>query len=104
MVFQQVAEGVYRISLAWSCAYILRAGEDVMLIDCGLRKDRPALMAGLRALNIEPDGVQTLLLTHAHCDHAGNAAFFAAQGRTSLRTETSPAFWNRRAVRMRGVV
>ena len=80
MAFQQVAEGVYRILLAWSCAYVLRAGEDVMLVDCGLRKDRAALVAGLRALNIEPDGVHTLLLTHAHCDHAGNAAFFAAQG------------------------
>ena len=70
------------IAFRWrgDCAYILRGCEDVMLIDCGLRKDRPALVAGLRALNIEPDGVQTLLLTHAHCDHAGNAAFFAAQG------------------------
>jgi glyoxylase-like metal-dependent hydrolase (beta-lactamase superfamily II) len=85
MAFQEVAAGVYGISLAWSFAYVLRAGEDVTLIDCGLRKDRPALVAGLRALGIEPDGVKTLLLTHAHCDHAGNASFFAAQG-TSIVT------------------
>ena len=59
---------------------MLRDGTDVALIDCGLQKDRSALIAGLAELGIAPGDVRTLLLTHAHCDHAGNAAFFAAQG------------------------
>lgn len=75
--------GIARISLAWGNAYVLRdpkGGRDAALIDCGLLKDRPALLAGLRALNIEPADVRTVLLTHAHCDHAGNAAYFANMG------------------------
>lgn len=82
MPIREVAQGVYRMSLSWSCVYLLwegKAGEGT-LIDCGLQSDLPDLLAGLREVGCEPSSVGTLILTHAHCDHAGNAAYFAGLG------------------------
>ncbi len=84
MTARRVTDNIYQISLAWSMAYVLREGRDVTLIDCGLARDRPALVAGLYELGIAHTDVRALLLTHGHCDHAGNAAFFAAQGATVI--------------------
>ena len=83
MSVREVSDGIARISLAWGNTYVLRdpmGGREAALIDCGLQKDRPALLAGLLTLHIEPADVRTVLLTHAHCDHAGNAAYFAKLG------------------------
>lgn len=74
---QKVAEGVYRISLAWSNAYLLTEGGEATLIDAGLRKDRAALEAALAEIGIAKERVTTVCLTHGHCDHAGSAAFFS---------------------------
>lgn len=71
---------MWRVSLAWGMMYVLRQGMDVALIDCGLQKDRADVLTALDELHITPDRVRTVLLTHAHTDHAGNAAFFAAHG------------------------
>ncbi len=44
-----------------------------VLVDTGRPSSQPALEAGLRALGI--DRLDALVLTHAHADHIGNAAF-----------------------------
>lgn len=49
----------------------------VTLIDCGLKKAPPRLVAGLAALGKQPADVTRILLTHAHPDHAGGAAEMA---------------------------
>ena len=73
-----VAAGVYRISLAWSNCYVLQHAGciDVWLIDTGLSSDRDDLMRALSVLNIKPEQVSAVLLTHGHCDHAGSADYF----------------------------
>lgn len=80
MITRCVAKGVFAISLAWSNAYLLLKGSEAALIDTGLRRDRPALLAALRELGVRVEQIRAVYLTHAHCDHAGNAAYFAAQG------------------------
>ena len=95
MGVQKITDGIARISLAWSNAYVLydtNGGKSATLIDCGLQKDRPALIAGLRTLGLEPSDVQTVLLTHAHCDHAGNAAYFANIGAALVTHEHETCF------------
>ena len=95
MGVQKISNGVARLSLAWGNAYVLydtRGGKNAALIDCGLQTDRPALLAGLRALELEPADIQTVLLTHAHCDHAGNAAYFAGAGATIVTHEREACF------------
>ena len=84
--------GVYQIGLAWSNVYLLidenidendeqrKPGSEAALIDTGLQKDRPMLLAALSQLDIRPEQIRTVFLTHAHTDHAGNVAYFAALG------------------------
>lgn len=78
MGFHCVLEGVYRISLAWSNVYLLWAEGRAALIDTGLQRDRPALRKALQELRVDPAQMEAIYLTHGHCDHAGNAACFAA--------------------------
>ena len=92
MTAKRVTETIYRIPLAWSMAYALRDGRDVTLIDCGLERDRDALVSGLAELDIAPRDVRFLLLSHGHCDHAGNAAYFAGQGATVIAHSSEARF------------
>jgi glyoxylase-like metal-dependent hydrolase (beta-lactamase superfamily II) len=70
-----VLPGVIHIDLPWTNVWALHNDKDVSLIDSGTRQDRRAILhllvtslpAGFRVSNV--------LLTHGHCDHAGNAAF-----------------------------
>ena len=68
------------ISLAWSNVYALTKGRRLALIDTGLRQDRENLLAALQTLGFSENEVEAVFLTHGHCDHAGNAAFFAERG------------------------
>lgn len=91
MAVREVAKGVYRIPLAWSNVYVLTEGREAVLIDAGLRKDLPQLLAGLQSLQIEPKQVSKILLTHAHTDHAGCAAWFAANTDAEIWTHSVEA-------------
>jgi glyoxylase-like metal-dependent hydrolase (beta-lactamase superfamily II) len=72
----RIEDGIWQISLAWSNAWVLWAGGDseATLIDTGLQEDRDALLAGLLQIGIDAAQVAAVLLTHAHCDHAGSPA------------------------------
>lgn len=78
----RIEDGIWQISLAWSNVWILWEGGagEATLIDTGLQKDRDGLKVGLQEIGIDESQVRTVLLTHAHCDHGGNAAYFAHQG------------------------
>jgi glyoxylase-like metal-dependent hydrolase (beta-lactamase superfamily II) len=89
----EVAPGVFVIVLPWTRVYVLRApqsgGEnsrhdfardEFFLVDSGTRADRAAILAALKLLEIPATNCRAVLLTHAHPDHAGNAAFFAQRG------------------------
>lgn len=96
MRVREAASGVYSIALAWSNAYLLREGREAALIDTGLRQDRPRLLEALKALGVAE--VRAVYLTHAHCDHAGSAAYFAARGAT-ISLHTHEARYLRRPLR-----
>lgn len=50
--------------------YVLH-GRSVALVDAGPRSSAENLINGLRELNIDPNAVSHILLTHIHLDHAG---------------------------------
>ncbi len=55
-----------------SSVFLLRYGNTNILIDSGFKTEGDALIRNLNAMQI--DHIDTLILTHAHHDHAGNAA------------------------------
>ena len=87
-----IADGIWQISLAWSNVWLLWDGREAALIDTGLQADRPALQQALQQIGVEEMQVRSVLLTHAHCDHAGNAAFFAARSATVKLHEAETPF------------
>jgi glyoxylase-like metal-dependent hydrolase (beta-lactamase superfamily II) len=72
-----LAPGVFRIpttpfSLVNSYAFV--DDEGVTLIDCGIAKAPPRIVAGLAEIGRRPSDVTRIVLTHVHPDHAGGAA------------------------------
>jgi glyoxylase-like metal-dependent hydrolase (beta-lactamase superfamily II) len=78
----ELAPGVWRIPLArdFVNGFLFRDDDgQVTLVDMGLKRHGPKVLAALRSLGSGPTDVTRLLLTHAHVDHAGGAAHVAAE-------------------------
>jgi glyoxylase-like metal-dependent hydrolase (beta-lactamase superfamily II) len=54
-------------------AYIV-AGEEIALIDTGLRTQLDAVLAGIKACGFSPGDISRIFVTHSHPDHNGNVA------------------------------
>jgi glyoxylase-like metal-dependent hydrolase (beta-lactamase superfamily II) len=48
--------------------YLIKSGEDLILIDTGFGK---GLMDGLKEINVKPEDITLVLITHMHGDHIG---------------------------------
>lgn len=72
---------VYRIPTLGSFINSFALLEDdgsVTLVDCGIDRAPPRIVAGLAKLGKHPKDVQRIVLTHAHADHLGGAAAMVA--------------------------
>ena len=77
----QLAPDVWRIptlgrSAINSYAFVDPDGS-VTVVDCGVAKAPPRIVAGLAAIGKRPADVTRIVLTHAHLDHAGGASALA---------------------------
>jgi hydroxyacylglutathione hydrolase len=68
--------------------YLLDGGDECALIDAGGGRDTAGILAQIEGDGIDPRRVRTLLLTHAHADHAAGAA--ALRERLGLKVLASP--------------
>jgi glyoxylase-like metal-dependent hydrolase (beta-lactamase superfamily II) len=78
----QLAPGVWRIPLIrdFVNGFILRDDDgQVTLVDMGVKQSGKKVMAALASIGSGPSDVTRLLLTHAHPDHAGGAAYVAKE-------------------------
>jgi glyoxylase-like metal-dependent hydrolase (beta-lactamase superfamily II) len=78
----QLAPGVWRIPLIrdYVNGFMLRDEDgQVTLIDMGVAKSGAKVMAALASIGSGPTDVTRLMLTHAHADHAGGAAYVAKE-------------------------
>ena len=76
----QLVPNVWRIPLVrdFVNGFMLRDDDgQVTLVDMGLKRSGPKVIAALAAIGSGPSDVTRLLLTHAHPDHAGGAAHVA---------------------------
>ncbi len=81
-------------------SYVVRGAGRTLLIDAGaggIRQWGGRLVANLRRAGIQPDSIDTVLLTHAHPDHVGglvDSEGHAAFGNASLVVHRKElAFW-----------
>jgi len=54
-------------------SHIVVAGDSAAIVDTGPNTAVPLILAALEKLQIAPDAVELLFLTHVHLDHAGGA-------------------------------
>lgn len=101
----EVTPNVWQIRLAWTQAYVLSDGTHFTLVDTGTRWDRDRLLGSLAAMNLNVGDCQSIVLTHGHCDHAGNAAFIAEQSdaKCYAHADEAPFLERRRTYVRRGL-
>jgi len=71
---REVARGVYRVNLRGVNAFLIDAGDGLVLIDAGLKGSPPRISEAIYALDRLPQDVVAIVVTHAHRDHVGGLA------------------------------
>ena len=69
-----VAPGVYRLGLRGVNVFLIEAGDDLVLIDAGLKGSPPRITEAIYSLGRLPQDVSAIIVTHAHPDHVGGLA------------------------------
>ena len=96
-----LAPGVWRVPLVrdFVNGFILRDDDgQVTLVDMGLKQSGKKVMAALTSIGSGPSDVTRLMLTHAHPDHAGGAAYVAKETGRAFGIHEADADFVRRGV------
>jgi hydroxyacylglutathione hydrolase len=63
---------IFCIRLGLNSSYLIR-GKDVIMIDGGMPDKLKVFKKELSKLNISPEEIKLIVLTHSHFDHPGSA-------------------------------
>ena len=85
-------DNVYAVGNSETAVYALTSSEGIVLLDAGFENKAEALVAQLKALNLDPARVKYILLGHGHSDHFGAARFF--QTTYGTKVAASAADWD----------
>ena len=64
--------GIHKIRLGFANAYLIKSGENCILIDAGHRGREKVFAHYLRNRKIEPSQIKLIVITHVHFDHVGS--------------------------------
>ena len=70
----------YYVGTAGLSAVLIDAGTELALIDGALPQSAETIAANIAALGLDPKNISTMLLSHAHFDHAGGMNAVSADG------------------------
>jgi len=56
--------------------YVLTTSDGLVLVDSGLGKHRPELLAAMREIGLDPADIRLAFATHFHCDHVGDLGWW----------------------------
>lgn len=70
----QLTEDVYSVRDKYVNMYLVRDGNDFIAIDAGIKP--AAIKAQIKKLDIDPDRIRAVFLTHTDSDHAGGVSLF----------------------------
>ena len=59
-----------------SCVYLITLNNQNILIDTSSKDNQHELLRDLKQLNLSPDDINTIIITHRHWDHNSNIALF----------------------------
>lgn len=76
-MINQISENVWQMhfTVFGSCVYLLKLPEPV-LIDTSSQPARQELLEDLKNLNVKPEEIKSIILTHHHPDHEENLDLF----------------------------
>ena len=63
---------IMRIPLTTSNAYLIVSGRRALLIDAGMKRKEEKILSTLAQMQLAPEDIQLIILTHTHYDHAGS--------------------------------
>lgn len=67
---------IYFVGTRGLAAYLLTTKKGHILLDGAMPGSAGDIEASIRKLGFKPEEIRLLLITHAHCDHAGTTAYF----------------------------
>ncbi len=73
----EIVEGIHKVdeasaNMAHSNVYLLIEGDELFVIDTGTAGNAKEIVNYVRKIGRQPSSVSTIVLTHAHMDHAGS--------------------------------
>src|SRR5919107_1148702 len=77
---REVAERVFEIGILFVHAHLVVTDDGVVLVDTGLPGRAARIEQALREARTAIGNVRTILLTHWHADHTGNAGDLRPRG------------------------
>jgi glyoxylase-like metal-dependent hydrolase (beta-lactamase superfamily II) len=60
------------IKMLSSNAYVVANGKRAILIDAGMKRKQGKILAALAQMQLAPEDIKLIILTHTHYDHAGS--------------------------------
>ena len=77
-------KNIYTVSKSGTNFYLIKEHDQFLMVDCGTPNNGDKIKKTLLKNNINPFKIKYLFLTHAHYDHAGNAAYFQENFKTKI--------------------
>jgi len=77
-MINKIKENVFQLNFKTfgSTIYLIKLGDKNILIDTSSKENKQELINDLKELNITPENINILILTHSHWDHIGNKEIF----------------------------
>ena len=78
-MIKKIKQNIWQICLNGlfeACVYLIKLKDKNILIDTGYKSDKQELIKNLNEIEIKPQEINLLLLTHNHPDHTGNISIF----------------------------
>jgi len=97
MKVTQVAEHIYLVDLELSgiegfvASYVLK-GKQVAIVETGPASTVKNLLSAMKELNVEPEDVAYVAVSHVHIDHGGGAGTLALEHCLNIYQKPSSLF------------
>jgi len=103
---REVADGVFEVGLGYVNAHFVVVDDGVVLVDSGLPGRSAKVEQALREARRKLGDVHTILLTHRHPDHVGNAADLRrrSSARVVAHAADAPAITGAKTVPAKGLM